>query len=94
MHEFEALSGEILNAAIKVHKTLGPGFIEAIYKKALCVELKNRGIPYTDKKVEVGTHRLDLVVGDAGDQIIVEVKAVKELNTQPGSPVIVLFKSN
>lgn len=81
-YEFEALSGRIIEAAIDVHKTLGPGFLEAIYENALCVALSHRMIAYESQKQvsitfegeEIGTHRLDLLVGG---EIVVELKAVK-----------------
>ena len=78
------LSSRIIEAAIAVHVALGPGFIESVYENALCVELDARGIAYEQQKpvgifhrdVEVGQHRLDLVVEDS---ILVELKAVKEI---------------
>lgn len=81
-HEFEALSGRVLGAAVDVHTSLGPGFLESIYQRAMEVALTNRDVPLERQKeiriafegVEVGFHRLDLVV-DA--QIVVELKAVK-----------------
>lgn len=83
-HVFEDLSGEILAAAVDVHKTLGPGFIESVYENALLVALKRREISYASQQwikifyegVVVGLHRLDLVVDE---QIVVELKAVKSL---------------
>jgi GxxExxY protein len=83
-HDFELLSGRIIEAAIDVHKTLGPGFLETIYDAALRVALNHRQIPYESQKEisvafegeEVGVHRLDLLVG--GD-IVVELKAIKAL---------------
>src|ERR1700730_6886537 len=83
-HEFEALSGRILEAALAVHKALGPGFLESVYQQAMVVALRHRDIPFEDQKeirvffenVEVGLHRLDLIV--AGE-IVVELKAVKAL---------------
>jgi GxxExxY protein len=83
-HEFEALSGRILEAAVAVHKALGPGFLEGVYQKAMEVALRHRELPYQQQKEihvffeqeDVGTHRLDLVVGD---EIVVELKAVKAL---------------
>jgi GxxExxY protein len=87
-YEFEVLSGRVIEAAIEVHKHLGPGFLEGIYHKALCVALKHRQIPFALQKEvrivfegeEVGFHRLDLV---AGDEIVVELKAIKALEDIP-----------
>jgi GxxExxY protein len=83
-HEFETLSGQILEAAVAVHKELGPGFLESIYQKAMEVALRHRGFVFDNQKdvriffenEEVGSHRLDLIVEGT---IIVELKAVKDL---------------
>ena len=82
--EHEELTGEIIGAAIEVHRALGPGFLESVYEAALVVELRHRNIPFMRqitvpviyRDVEVGLHRLDLLVAD---EIVVELKAVKEL---------------
>lgn len=73
-----------MEAAIHVHKALGPGFLESIYHSAMKVALRNRGIRYETERTitiiyegeEVGTHRLDLVVEN---EIVVELKAVRQL---------------
>lgn len=83
-HTFEPLSGQVIGAAIAVHRKLGPGFLEAIYQNATCVALTNRGIPFETQKAvrvgfegsEIGIHKLDLIVGQ---EIVVELKAVKEI---------------
>jgi GxxExxY protein len=83
-HEFEVLSARILDAAVAVHKALGPGFLESVYQKAMEVALRHRGFAFDNQKEihiffeeeEVGLHRLDLIVEN---QIIVELKAVKAL---------------
>ncbi len=83
-HDFEPLSGRILHAAIAVHRALGPGFLESFYHNALRIALKREGIDFeTEAEVrifyegaEVGVHYLDLLVER---QIVVELKAVKEL---------------
>ena len=82
-HQFESLK-KIIGAAIKVHNTLGPGFLENIYEEALKVELSKIGLHFESQKeivieyldVVVGVHRLDLLVEKG---IIAELKAVKEL---------------
>ena len=40
--EHEELTGEIIAAAIAVHKDLGPGFVESIYENAMAIELRHR----------------------------------------------------
>lgn len=84
-HEFEALSGQILEVAVDVHRILGPGFLESIYENALVVAFNRRGIRCERQyevrvwfeEQEVGVHRLDLLVDR---QIVVEIKAVKALD--------------
>lgn len=78
------LSGRVIEAAIRVHKALGPGFLESVYETALCVELEAQGIAFERQKtikllyreVEVGEHRLDILVEG---ELLVELKAVKAL---------------
>lgn len=82
--EMEDQTREIIGAAIEVHRELGPGFLESVYEKALALELASRGIPFEPQRkipvvykgVEVGSHRIDLL---AFDEVVVELKAVKEL---------------
>ena len=86
-HDFEQLSSRIIEAAIAVHKELGPGLYESTYETAMKVALRNRHLAYfTQKEVkiffegeEVGLHRLDLTVYDAECEIVVELKAVESL---------------
>ena len=40
------LTEQIIAAAIEVHRTLGPGFLEVIYQRALLIELNSRKIPF------------------------------------------------
>jgi GxxExxY protein len=83
-HEFEALSSKVIEAAISVHRELGPGFLESIYESAMKAALRHRGIIYDPQREvtimfegeEVGVHRLDLIVEG---QIVVELKAIKAL---------------
>jgi GxxExxY protein len=84
--EHEELSQAIIGAAIAVHKELGPGFLEVVYENALGLELEVRGlqfkrqllVPVLYRNVEVGMHRLDLVVDE---RMVVELKAIKSLDT-------------
>jgi len=83
-HQFDDLSGRVIEAAIAVHKELGPGFLESIYESAMKTALRHRGIAYEAQKEvtvffegeEAGVHRLDLIVEG---EIVVELKAVRAL---------------
>lgn len=75
------LSGKIIGAAIRVHETLGPGFLESVDEEALCVELEATGlrferqlvVPIVYRSRGVGEHRLDLRVEGT---IVVELKTI------------------
>ena len=46
----------IIGAAMEVHRTLGPGFLEAVYQDALAIELAEKGIPF-QKEVSINCVR-------------------------------------
>lgn len=79
--EVDLLAGAVLQAAVEVHREIGPGLLEALYEEALCIELEERGIrferqvpvPIRYKGRPIGTHRLDLLIDSA---LIVELKAI------------------
>ncbi len=79
------LSGRVIEAAIEVHKALGPGFLESFYEEALCIELTHRGIrferqkavPITYRGVQIGEHRVDLLVEGV---LLLELKAVATID--------------
>jgi len=83
--EINKLTGEVIGAAIEVHKALGPGLLESAYEECLCRELDLRKIAYERQKplpveykgvrLDCG-YRLDVVVGN---KLIVELKAVESL---------------
>ncbi|MBS1554985.1 MAG: GxxExxY protein [Bacteroidetes bacterium] len=84
--EDNELTSIIIECAIKVHKTLGPGLLESAYKNCLHYELvknelfveKEKALPliYEDVKLDCG-YRIDLLVEN---QIVVEIKCVDALN--------------
>jgi len=83
--QVNALTEEIIGAALEVHRELGPGLLENAYQTCLTVELLYRGlslerqkalpIVYKDQQVDCG-YRLDLVVEGL---VIVEIKAIERL---------------
>lgn len=86
MLRYEQETYQIIGAAMKVHCELGPGFTEKVYQDALALEFSERNIPFTREKeihavykgiVLEGTFIPDFI---CYDKIIVELKAVKELD--------------
>ena len=81
----DPLTEKIIGCAIELHRTLGPGLLEATYEAALCVELelaglkfeRQVGVPVNYKGRSVGEYRLDLLVEQA---VIVEIKSVERFD--------------
>jgi GxxExxY protein len=81
----EQMTGQVIGAAIEVHKQLGPGLLESTYQACLCHELELRGISYQCEKplpleykgikLECG-YRIDVLVAGA---VIVEITSVEAL---------------
>ncbi len=80
----DELTEAIIGAAIEVHRILGPGLLESIYKEALCHELQLRGVR-AQRQVEVEVSYKDTIIkGQQLDilveqQVVVELKAVSKL---------------
>jgi GxxExxY protein len=72
----------VIGAAIAVHRTLGPGFLESVYEEALCIELQEREIPFA-QQAPVAVRYRSRVVGEGlidvlvGGTLVVELKAVE-----------------
>ena len=80
-----AISGELIGAAIEVHRHLGPGLLESVYRACLIQELRLRGMAYRQELtlpinygglVLAAGYRLDLLVEDL---VILELKSVQRL---------------
>lgn len=94
----DALSHEIIGAAIEVHRHLGPGLLEKAYEQCLARELSERRIPfeiqkpmpveYKGVKLDCG-FRLDMLVGGL---VVVEVKAVEQLAPVHSAQVMTYLK--
>ena len=75
----------VVDASLKVHRTLGPGLLESVYQAALSYELQKRGlavvqqlglpVQYEGVKLDIG-FRVDLVVGE---KVVIEIKSVEAL---------------
>jgi len=84
MLKHKELSEKIIAAAYKVHKGLGHGFLEKVYKNALAIELEKAGLNYAQEvplRVSyqgriVGEYFADIVVDN---KIIIEIKALSQI---------------
>lgn len=83
--DINQLTGQVIGAAINVHKALGPGLLESIYEECLCIEFDNKKIEYERQKeipieyrgVKLNTnYRIDLVVQN---KLLLELKACETL---------------
>lgn len=81
---YEQLTGRIIGCAMKVHSTLGNGFQEVIYQRALAIEMKKHNLEFS-REMEmgifydgehIGTRRVDFFVEN---KIMVELKALIKL---------------
>ena len=96
--EPDPLSGEVIGAAIEVHRVLGPGHLESAYENALAIEFEIRGIaferqfalPLRYKGNDVGESRLDFLVES---ELIVELKAIEALAPVHTAQVIAYLKT-
>lgn len=82
--KYEEITHKIIGCAMKVHRTLGNGFQELIYSRALAIEMNNQGLAYQREmsmKIyyeghDIGTRRADFFVEDC---IMLEIKAIIQL---------------
>ncbi len=80
---YEELTHRIIGCAMKVHSTLGNGFQEVIYQRALAIELHKQGLSFQREMempifyddINIGTRRVDFFV----ENIMVELKALIKL---------------
>ncbi len=84
-YKYSELTSKIIGCAMTVHKTLGNGFQEVIYQRALEIEMSLEGIvfnrefemPIFYREQQIGTRRVDFLVEDV---ISVELKALTRLD--------------
>ncbi|HWZ84112.1 MAG TPA: GxxExxY protein [Terriglobales bacterium] len=85
--QLNAVTEQIIGAAMEVHRTIGPGLLESAYEACLAHELRERGfrveqqkplpVIYKGVRLDCG-YRLDMVINES---VIVEIKAVEKLTT-------------
>ena len=85
MPDIEMIAKDVVDCAIKVHKTLGPGLLESAYQYCHAYELRKRGwdaqtevklpVLYEDQKIDVG-YRIDTFINKL---VIIENKSVESI---------------
>lgn len=81
------LSQQVIGCAFEVSNTLGAGFLENVYEKALCVELEKKGIAFACQKPVIVKYK-DVLVGDYITDIIVEDSLLLELKAVSVMPAV------
>lgn len=85
MREIDEITGEIVDAAVKLHQGLGPGLLESVYEAVLARALAKRGLKVECQKPVVFEYdgmrfddgfRVDLLVED---RVVIELKSVEQL---------------
>ena len=88
MNELNQVTERIIGCAFKVANILGVGFLEKVYENALAFELRKAGLAVEQQKpvsvyyegVVVGEYVVDILVQNTNVSVLVELKAVKQLN--------------
>lgn len=96
--DVEKVVTRIMDCAFAVHRTLGPGFKESIYKQALCLEMDSRGLIFEREKPidviykhwKIPGQRVDLLVEGV---VLVEIKSVPKLRKIHSSKVVSYLKT-
>ncbi len=92
------LTHNVIGAAIEAHRELGPGYLEALYEEALCLELTERKIVHIRQKpinvsykdTPIGQGYIDVLVENV---LILELKAVEKLVPVNKAQVISYLKA-
>ena len=84
--DLEELTQQIIGCAIEVHRILGPGLLESVYRECMIIEMRRQNLrveserwitfDYKGERVSGGL-KLDLLVNDC---VVVELKAVERLH--------------
>lgn len=82
--DINEITRKIIGCAMKVHSTLGNGFQEVIYQRALAIEMQKQGLEFQREMemtifydgIDIGTRRVDFFVEE---KVMVELKAIEKL---------------
>jgi iron complex transport system substrate-binding protein len=98
VRDLEAISGDVIDVAIRLHRELGPGLLESVYELLLASKLASIGyavsrqqlvdIEFEDVRIEAA-FRIDLLVDDC---LLVEVKSVERLLPVHGKQLLTYLR--
>ncbi len=96
--ELTALIERVIGCAIRVHREIGPGYLEAAYERALAIELGIEGIGFKTQQCfelryrghQIGEGRIDMVIDQ---RLVVELKSVDKLAPIHTAQVIAYLKA-
>lgn len=96
--EIDDLTAEVIDAALRIRKELGPGLLESVYETVLAAMLVRQGVK-VDRQMPIdivfdgmrfeGAFRADLIVGDC---LIVEIKSVEQLSRAHGKQLLTYLR--
>ena len=98
MHELDDITGAIVDAAVRIHKELGPGLLESVYEVVMTRVLERRGFRVQRQKticfeydglVFEDAFRVDLLVED---QVVVEIKSVERFAAVHGKQLFTYLR--
>ena len=97
-YKYSDITEKIIGCSLNIHKQLGNGFPEIIYHRCLEIELNKSGLKYKTEfdipvyydNIEVGKRRADFIIENV---VLVEIKAVQELNDYCFSQVLNYLKA-
>ena len=98
MREIDAISGDVLDLALRVHRELGPGLLESVYEIILAGRLEAAGYKVSRQHpVDIdfeGQHfaaafRIDLLVDE---RLVVEIKSVERLSAVHGKQLLTYLR--
>jgi GxxExxY protein len=96
--EIEQLKEAIIGCGIEVHRTLGPGLLESVYRECLLIEIRKQGlpavaelqVPFVYKGIPLnGVLKLDLLIDN---RVVVEVKAVEQYHPVHRAQLVTYLK--
>ncbi len=98
MTAIDSISGDVVDAAMRIHKELGPGLLESVYEIVLAAALERRGYKVDRQKpVDIefdgmrfpAAFRADLIIED---RLIVEIKSVEKLSAAHAKQVLTYLR--